>query len=369
MTWRLEDIERDWIGPEVSAVAVSPDSVIAAFDCTERTLGREWIEKSRISVGNIVRGVSPTLRVVNMGQKLAVLENVTGPERLLDRIRNGDLSAEGELTAIYLLRSRNPDVAVELYPKVGEREADFRVRTPDEQLWTYVEVTQLSQSEANDRAREIMERIAAAIKPIRLTFALGAFLRRIPTQPEIGEILAKVPEFCSRSGKQREELSNSLGFLSLNQSEPGEVVTHAHAGEESVSRLGMAHVITGPGEPRRHVSVRMAFSDDRAKSMLDTEAPQLAKDAPGLIMAGVGRATGAMKTWEPLLQRRFQPAMHTRVGGVCLWQGGLFTTPKGEDQLFETKLIVNPHARLLLPGWIGNVLAEIGDEFKRITSA
>ena len=142
-------------------------------------------------------------------------------------------------------------------------------------------MTQLSQSEANDRAREIMERIAAAIKPIRLTFALEAFLRRIPTQPEIGEILANVPELCSRSGKQSEELSNSLGFLSLNQSEPGEVVTHAHAGEETVSRLGMAHVITGPGEPRRHVSVRMAFSDDRAKSMLDTEAPQLAKDAPG----------------------------------------------------------------------------------------
>ena len=87
---------------------------------------------------------------------------------------------------------------------------------------------------------------------------------------------------CSRSGKQSEELSNSLGFLSLNQSEPGEVVTHAHAGEETVSRLGMAQVITGPGEPRRHISVRMAFSDDRAKSMLDAEAPQLAKDAPWL---------------------------------------------------------------------------------------
>src|ERR1700740_1492681 len=35
--------------------------------------------------------------------------------------------------------------------------------------------------------------------PIRLTFALETFLRRIPTQPEISEILAKVPEFCSRS--------------------------------------------------------------------------------------------------------------------------------------------------------------------------
>jgi len=95
---------------------------------------------------------------------------------VLDRIRNDDLSAEGELTAIYLLRSRNPDAAVELYPKVGEREADFRVRARDEQLWTYVEVTQLSGSEAHDRAREIMERIAAAIKLIRLPFALEVFL-------------------------------------------------------------------------------------------------------------------------------------------------------------------------------------------------
>ncbi len=369
MTWSLEDIERDWIGGKVSALAAPPNAVVAAFDRTERALGREWIEKSRISVGSIVRGLAPTLRIVNTGQKLTVLESVINPERLLDRIRNDDPSAEGELAAIYLLRSRNPDVAAELYPKVGEREADFRVRAPDEQLWTYVEVTQLSGSEAHDRAREIMERIAAAIKPIRLTFALEAFLRRIPTQTEIGEIVAKVPEICSRSGKQREELSNSLGFLSLNQSEPGEVVTHAHAGEETVSRLGMAHVITGPDEPRRHISVRMAFSDERAKAMLDAEAPQLAKDAPGLVMAGVGRATGAMKTWEPLLQRRFQPQMHTRVGGVCLWAGGLFTTLKGEDQLFESKLIVNPHARFPLPGWISKTLAEIGAEFKKITSA
>jgi hypothetical protein len=114
--------------------------------------------------------------------------------------------------------------------------------------------------------------------------------------------------------------------------------------------------------------VRIAFSDDRAKAMLDAEAPQLAKDVPGLIMAGVASATGAMKTWEPSLKRRFQPQMHTRVGGVCLWWGGLFTTPKGEDQLFESKLIVNPHARFPLPRWIIETLSEIGDEYKKITS-
>ncbi len=368
MTWTLADIERDWIDGRVSGLAGSPDSIVAAFNRTEQVLGREWIEKSRIMFGNIVRGSAPTLRIVNMGQELAVLENVTDPERLLDRIRNGDPSAEGELTAIYLLRSRNPDVAAELYPRVGEREADFRLRAPNEQQWTYVEVTQLRESEAHERAREIMERIVAVIKAIKQTFALEVFLRRIPTEPEIDEILTKAPDLCSRTGKQREELSNSLGFLSLNQSEPGEVVTHAHTGEEAVSRLGMARVITGPDEPKRHISVRMAFSDDRAKAMLDAEAGQLPKDAPGLIMAGVGMATGAMKTWEPLLLRRFQPEMHTRIGGVCLWAGGLFMTSKGMDQLFEPKLIVNPHARFPLPSWISKTLDEIGDEFRKITS-
>jgi hypothetical protein len=369
MTWSLKDIENDWIGGAVSALAATPDSIVAAFDRTEKALGRDWIEKSRIIGGSIVRGLSPALHIMDMGQKLAVLEDVADPERLLGRIRNNDQSADGELTAIYLLRSRNPDVAVELYPRVGEREPDFRVRALGEETWTYVEVTQLTESEANDRAREIMGRIVAAIKPIRLAFALEVFLRRVPTQPEITEILVRVPEFCSRGGEQREELSNSLGFLSLNQSEPGQVVTHEHPGEENASRLGMAQVITGPDEPQRHISVRMAFSDERAKAMLDAEAPQLAKDAPGLIIAGVVMATGAMKTWEPLLQRRFQPEIHTRVGGVCLWWGGLFATSKGEEQLFEAKLIVNPHAKFPLPGWISKTLAEIGEDYKRITSA
>jgi hypothetical protein len=53
----------------------------------------------------------------------------------------------------------------------------------------------------------------------------------------------------------------------------------------------------------------------------------------------------------------------------CLWAGGLIVTSKGADQLFETKLIVNPHAKFPLSGWISKALAEIGNEFKKITQA
>jgi hypothetical protein len=55
MTWNLEDIERDWTDEKASALAASPDSVVAAFNHTERDLRWERIEKSRISVAS--RGV------------------------------------------------------------------------------------------------------------------------------------------------------------------------------------------------------------------------------------------------------------------------------------------------------------------------
>jgi hypothetical protein len=63
MTWNLEEIERDWIYGKVSSLAASADSVVAAFDRTERALGRDWIEKSRISVGTTVWGLAPTLGI------------------------------------------------------------------------------------------------------------------------------------------------------------------------------------------------------------------------------------------------------------------------------------------------------------------
>ena len=59
-------------------------------------------------------------------------------------------------------------------------------------------------------------------------------------------------------------------------------------------RLGVAKAISGKDEIPRHVSVRMAFTDDRAVKMLHDEAGQLSTEAPGLIMAGVARATGAI---------------------------------------------------------------------------
>jgi hypothetical protein len=56
-----------------------------------------------------------------------------------------------------------------------------------------------------------------------------------------------------------------------------------------------------------------------------------------------------MRTWRPLLDRRLKPNLHTRVGGVCLFQSGFYPTDAGEAWQNETKLLISQHANIELP--------------------
>ncbi len=190
-------------------------------------------------------------------------------------------------------------------------------------------------------------------------------MRREPTEPELAAVSDRICEFCKLDGTHQEELADHLGLLSLNYSEPGKVVPQDHPGEPNLPRIGMARAIVGPGEPNRHIAVRMAFADDRADEFLRKEARQLPKDFPGLIMVQMSRAPGGFKSWEPLLSRRFQPALHTRVSGVCLFSGRLLPTPEGEVWLPQTKMIKNAHSGFVLPAWIVDALREAEAEFER----
>jgi len=362
MTWTYEEIDRDWLGG--SRIAVTPDEVVAAFVRCERMLGRGWIDSAK----NNAKGSVPTLAVVAMGQQLVFIEDVPEPQRLIDKLRDRDRSASAELRAIYLLRSREP-TRVELEPAVSvsgrDRKCDFRIQRQSEP-WTYVEVTQPDTSDAQARVESLLGSITAIVQAIKKQFALEVFLRREPNTDETDPLLVSILEFCSaeRAGDGaalQQELQAGLGTLFLNQHAVGQVVIDNH-GEQPVPRLGAARGVVGPGEPSRHVAVRVPYSDARAEQFLTTEARQLPTDAPGLIMIEMGRAPGGFRTWEPLLRRRFQPAMHTRVGGVYLFTSGLNPTPQGEALLFETKLITNTHARMPLPGWIETSCAAIHEE-------
>jgi hypothetical protein len=83
-------------------------------------------------------------------------------------------------------------------------------------------------------------------------------------------------------------------------------------------------------------------------------------------MLYVGRATGAMRSWAAVMARQFQPAKHTRVGGVCLFKAGLTPTEAGHAWRPKTQLIVNPYAVIALPEWVRGALTSATDNLPEL---
>jgi hypothetical protein len=364
MAWSVEEIEESWLGAPIGCLALDPQLVVDAFSRVESRLGQTWLQNAHAPNGVVGSGTIPTLRVARMGLHLSALDGVLRSEKLIKKIVQGDASAEAELEAIYLVR-RVPDIEIDLEPPVsGGKVPDFRVREKGED-WIYVEVTFPDWSSATERARSVLTRVGELIFGIKDTFTLEVFLRREPTDEEENRILVTVPDFCSQQGRQQQELPDGLGLMFLNNSAPGLVITDDH-GEGPRPRIGTAHAISGPNEPHRHIAVRMAFSDQRATQFLDTEAAQLPKDAPGLIMIRTQKAVGSINAWIPLLEKQFELQLHNHVSGICLVGGGNVPTPHGEASLPQIKVLTNPYATIELPNWLKKSLAEAGADFERV---
>lgn len=365
MPWAFDEIEREWL--DGGQIPITPQEVVAAFDRCERILGRDWIEQSR---GDI-RGPLSTLPVVVMGQRLAFLDGLLGSEQIIEKLRNRDPSAYAELHAIHLLgRDRNTEF--DLFPVVAvgarQRIPDLRVRR-DGSLWVYVEISRPATSEVAERAQATVGALSEVVGMISKPIALEVFLRREPSDEELEALRAHIAPFCLQESVSREELPGGLGLLIHSEHPPGMLVPTDHVGEEVCPRIGAAKMIGGGSEPTRHVMVRMPFSDQRAERFISTEAVQLPTDAPGLIMLDLTETRTGSRSWEPLITRRFQPNIHTRVGAVCMFSSAILQTQDGLASLSETKVLINPHARIVVPFWIEAVLTAAGAEYRRVMNA
>jgi hypothetical protein len=363
--WSAEDIEKKLLKGRLDSLALSHKNVVSAFNRVEKLLGPEWI-KSETSA----TGLFSVMGVTGMGLRLTAVEGVAEADKLIKRIRDGDRSAEAELTAVYLLRSYGPSVELQVQPSVGQRKADFRVQNGSGQ-WTTVEVTQPNASKENERVTEILQTLTGALREAHRQFALEVVFRREPAEEELTLLCQRLAEFCELQGQQQADLSDGLGFLFLNQIPIGHLLKRKIVGLADTPMIGLAMFVGGGpgGGPHHQVHVRIPFTDHRAEEILRDEARQLPQDEPGLVMIDVASSSGAFESWSALIKRRFQPTIHTRISGVCLFEGAGVPTEKGYDWLLRTLLVTNPYARFPLPAWIQSAVTSAGKEFERISSS
>jgi hypothetical protein len=353
MTWTWETIDRDWLGG--NPITFSAGETEEGFNRVERVLGAAWIQKATGGA----RGVQPTLCVASVGRLLSSLEGVRHPPAFLEKLRHDDMATLAELTGIHLLRrnrlSVEAVVADPLSVPQGLRVEDFRVRD-GAGPWIHVEVTRPDPSEVEEQLREAQRRITSAVEGAVGSFALNVCLLREPSNEDIEAICASVPGLCAMAGVQHQELP---GLVLLSR---GPIDFKLPLVPEAVPRgprlmtLGGAAVLGGPGGGACQFVISIPYSDDRAEEFLRREAKQLPADAPGLIMIDVGRAPGGLKNWIPLIERRLQPKLHTRVGAVCLFSPRYIVGRGPGEWRVETRVIVNGHAKHPLPAWVAPAL-------------
>ena len=353
MTWLWKEIEEDWLAG--SALAQPPEVIVEAFERVEAHFGRPWIEASRMHEGGIgpARGSGPTLHIVTLGRQLAILEHVGNSGKLLKKLRDRDVSAYAELSAIWLA-CNSQELEIEYEPQATvsgrTRKSDFRIRR-DMEPWTYVEVTQPNRSAAQERMHTVMNQLTQTIKVTTGRYTAEVFFLRLPESSEVEYVRAALEKEGALSGAHENTLPDGLGVIYFNTSQPGQFVIDDH-GFPNVPRLAQARVAGENGEPVRHIAVRMPYFDSRGNQFLATEAAQLPGDAPGLIMVQTAGAPGALKEWVPVIEAEFQLELYRQVSGVCLFMGSHYPTDRGAEQRIETKLILNSRAKHQLPVWL-----------------
>lgn len=357
MSYTIEEIERDW-----GATGPFPEIVVDAFERVEQILGRDWVTSTRCVSGGQVRGPGPLLAVLSMGERLTTLEAVNNAGKLIAKLKKHDTSAEAELTAMHLLHVRNNKAEVEYEPgSRNGRKVDFRIRVTGKD-WTYIEVTRPNISEAIERLTAILSRITGLVREIKREFALEVFFRREPDDDEVEGLLDSIRQFCMDNISKHQEVSD-LALLILSDMVPGQITPYQEPEDHATPRLGAAQFIVGKDEPKRHVVARVPYSDKRADAFLRNEAAQLPKDHPGVIMVDVSGEPTAFSSWGTILARRFQPGIHTRVSGVCLFAPQLLPLDNGLIWIPNVQLHINPNARFALPSWIAGSLKDASNDF------
>ena len=185
--------------------------------------------------------------------------------------------------------------------------------------------------------------------------------QREPTSSELTRLGETLPQFCWDSGSKTARLNEGLGVLLLNHVPVGQLPYSNVPELDDVPYIGLATFF----RTDQVVTVKIAFSDDRAEWMLRKQSKQLPQGKRGLIMISGPSSESELRVWEPLIRRRLQPGIHTRIGGVCLFDGGMVPCGSKLGWQIQAHLIMNRHAQSALPSWIEETIAAANEVFER----
>ncbi len=308
---------------------IERDRALEAFNGFAALFNKDWV------TGYFQGARSPRFvrAIVAMWDDWEVILNLPKADKLIERwqagINEGGVQPEVRVFA----RLVRAGAAVELFPEVSDHIPDCRFRPMSDDGWAYLEVSQRGLSKVRQHAQGVLSRVSEAGANAVAGMHGKVAILRMPADDEVERIvtwLAAGP----RSGEKLEDLAEFYLDALDRAVGPNDVI------QERVPRprLLSTHVAL-PGPTLRGTAC-LSISDEGAQELLKAEAAQLPFDQPGVVVLDVSSVIGGYQEWVPLIQRRLQPTINTRISAVVL----LTTALTQEGLTIEGQVLINPNS-------------------------
>jgi hypothetical protein len=277
------------------------------------TLEYLWPESIDDFLSKNHRGQAVIAPLVERGIVLTVCNKLPGFDKVLERIKSGERSAFSEafFAANLLKMGLNPIFE----PVLNGKRPDFLIHFKTKSI--YIEIISPDTSDLFKQAYNGMNELSYRLQNQLIGKKIDVNLMAEPTLKVIDIIIhnvlkqtedgiLEIPEIALIQKNELDPTNNAIMKLPELHNSQGPI-------------LCVVGMKMGEGETT-HVNVQYAITDERADRLMIAESHHFSKDECNLLVMDVTQVPSGIKSWLPLLRRRFQPDRNTRFGGVCLFE-------------------------------------------------
>lgn len=295
-----------------------------------------WPERLDQVLRGSAKGLGAMLPLIDLGLSLAACQNLTGFDHVFGRLKEGEDAALSEIKVAAALANLGYRLLLE--PFLEGKRLDALVLVDENEV--YVEVASPELSDAMKEAYAGMAALADRLAEESSGTCIDVHLVTEPTR----DVLESVVEFIKTSTPSSTEVvcelpgvafirhqmfsENRSSFQPVPISAGRPVLFTEHIGK----RIG--------ADVETHVSVNLPLSDGRAERLITAEIHHFSPKESNILVLDVTKVPDGIRSWTPLVERRFQPGRNRRLGAVVLFSDGIFKA--GILQMWS--VLRNPYA-------------------------
>jgi hypothetical protein len=342
------EIEEQWLLGNTTPMSAQQWETAFRW-CTEK-FGREWLQRT-----HPVRSVTDAYVVA--GSRAESLRGADLVIRKLGRrISDVDLPTLAELCAAVHFASQGGRVVFEqdLHLEGSRRKPDMYIQLPVGSF--HIEVT------CPERGREylrLMELVRSTVESITIDNRHAqVYFYKEPTLAERETVVRQFLHVEDEPPFRRHV--DGVAEIFLDQPADESLSTFPPAVNEPSPLLVGISFRLSEGVLTRRTTVKLPFSNARARDFIKDEAQQLPRGGPGIILLDVSRVVGRLEFWADAVRAYLtNTTAHTRVSAVLVWKASYTAT--GVEPRKE--LVVNPRAASPLSADTQRVIAAFGDDW------